>query len=148
MTTEKITNEQIVRAYDDFTNALVPFGSLDIRFAVRTALEVGEDGEWAAEQLQQFADDCGMKIEDCDPCACVYDSILQEARNEIDNLIGFDFVNDGAEIYTAANFCATSYDWRNGANETIKEKLIENEIAFDDLSEKTKWFLSEIEASY
>jgi len=142
------TKEQIDYAYDCFTNALIPFGSMDIRSAVNTALEVGEDGEWAAEQVQEFADSCGMKIDDCDPCYCVYDSILQTARGEIEDLTGFDFLNDGAEIDTAGNYCCTSYDWRNEAPETIKQKLIEAEIVFADLSEKTQWFLSQIEAEY
>ena len=46
------------------------------------------------------------------------------------------------------NFCATSYDWSDDAPETIKEKLIEGEILFEDLSEKTQWFLEQIEANY
>ena len=144
----EITENQIISNYDDFTNYLVPFGSLDIRTAVKVALEVDENGEWAAQQLQEFAESCDMKIEDCDPVYCVYDTILQEARNEIDNLINFDFMNDGAYIDTYGNFVATSYDWRDEANETIKEKLIENKIEFSDLSIKTQWFLEQIEANY
>ena len=147
-TTNEITAKQIDREFDNFTASLIPFGSLDIRTAVNTALEVGEDGEWVVDQLREFADSCDMRIEGCDPVYCVYDAILQEARNEIDNLINFDFVNDGAEIDTYGNFCATSYDWRDKANETIKEKLIENEIKFSDLSIKTQWFLEQIEANY
>jgi len=144
----EITENQIISNYDDFTSNLIPFGSLDIREAVKTALQVGEDGDWAAEQVREFADSCGMKIEDCDPVFCVYDTILQEARNEIDDLINFDFCNDDAEIYTAGNYCATSYDWSDDANEKIKDKLIENDILFDDLSDKTQWFLEQIEANY
>ena len=147
-TTNEITAKQIDREFDNFTASLIPFGSLDIRTAVNTALEVGEDGEWAADKLSESADSCDMKIEDCDPVYCVYDAILQEARNEIDDLINFDFLNDGAEIYTSGNFTATSYDWRDEANEAIKEKLIENKIEFSDLSEKTQWFLNQIEANY
>ena len=147
-TTNEITAKQIDREFDNFTASLIPFGILDIRTAVNIALEVGEDGEWAADQLSEFADSCNIKIKDCDPVYCVYDAILQEARNEIDNLINFDFLNDGAEIDTCGNFCATSYDWRDEANETIKEKLIENEIEFSDLSIKTQWFLEQIEANY
>ena len=144
----EITAEQIDREFGNFTASLVPFGSLDIRTAVNTALEVGEDGEWVADQLREFAYICEMKIEDCDPVYCVYDAILQEARNEIDYLINFDFLNDGAEIDTYGNYMATSYDGRGEANEKIKEKLIENEIEFSDLSIKTQWFLEQIEANY
>ena len=85
------TTNKIDYHFEQFTSNLIPFGSLDIRTAVKTALEVGEDGDWAAEQTREFADSCGMKIEDCDPVYCVYDTILQEARNEIGDLTGFDF---------------------------------------------------------
>jgi hypothetical protein len=144
----KETELQLDYQFDNFCSNLMPFGSLDIRTAVRAAVQVGEDGDWAAECVRDFAESCDMKIDECDPVYCVYDAILQEARNEIDNLISFDFCNDGAEIYTAGNYCATSYDYSDDANDTIKEKLIENEIDFADLSEKTKWFLNEIEANY
>ena len=142
------TNEKISREYDNFCAHLIPFGSLDIRRAVEVAIEVGEDGDWAAEQIEHFAEDTDGNIKDCDPVYCVYNSILQESRNEIDDLIGFDFCNDGAEVYTYGNFMATSYDWSDDAPQTIKEKLIENEIDFNELSIKTQWFLKEIEANY
>lgn len=141
----KITNEKISREYDNFCANLIPFG---IRRAVEVAIEAGEDGDWAAEQIEQFAEETGGSIKDCDPVYCVYDSILQEARNEIDDLINFDFCNDGAEIYTYGNFMATSYDWSDDAPQKIKEKLIENEIDFNDLTTMTQWFLKEIEANY
>lgn len=142
------TTQQVDNAYNDFTNALIPFGSMDIRSAVNTALEVGENGEWAAEQVQEFAESCGVEIDKCDPCYCVYDSILQTVRGEIEDLTGFDFVNDGAEIDTAGNYCCTTYDWRDDAPETIKQKLIDAEIEFSDLSQKAQWFLNQISANY
>jgi hypothetical protein len=148
MKNSKITNEQIIYNYENFTSNLIPFGSADIREAIITSLAVGEDGDWAAEKVREFSDSCDIKIEDCDPVYCVYDTILQEARNEIDGLINFNFFNDGAEIYTNGNFCATSYDWSDEAPETIKDKLIEAKIVFKDLSEKTQWFLEKIAAQY
>ncbi len=148
MKNKEITAEQINRNHDDFTNYLIPFGSADIRRAIEVALEVDEDGDWVAKQVEEFTEDTGLNIKDCDPVGCVYDTILQEARNEIDNLTDFDFCNDGADVYTYGNFCATSYDWSDDAPEKIKDKLIENEIDFNDLSIKTQWFLTQIEANY
>lgn len=144
----KITTEKINREYDNFTNAMVTYGALDIRTAVTTAIEVGEGGDWVAELVQEQAEQMGMNVNDLDVVAEVYDDILQTSRNEISCLIDFDFCNDGAEIYTAGNYCATSYDWSDNANETIKDKLIENEIVFRDLSKKLQWFLNEIDANY
>lgn len=133
--------------FDSFTNYLIPFGSLDIRTAVNVALEVGEDGEWAAQICEQEAEEFGVQLKDIDPVGAIYDAILQDARSEIEEETGFDFVNDGAEIWVSANYMATSYDFRDDANVVIKERL-QNAVPFDELSEKTKWFLSEIEANY
>ena len=144
----EISNNTITREYDNFTSAMVTFGSMDIRRAVTIAIEVEEDGDWVAEVVQEQAEQMGMNVNDLDIVSEVYNDILQTSRNEIDNLIDFDFCNDGADVYTAGNYCATSYDWSDNANETIKEKLIENEIQFADLSVKCQWFLTEIEANY
>lgn len=147
-TIERITEKEISYNYDNFVSSLIPFGSMDIRAAVTIALEIGEDGDWAAEQLKEFAESTDMNIWDLDPVCCVYDAILQEARNEIEKLTGFDFVNEGAEIYTYGNYCATSYDWSYDAPSIIKEKLIASNINFSELSLKVQWFLESIEANY
>ena len=147
-TTIKITEKEVNYQYDNFTNYLIPFGSSDIRKAVEIALEVGESGEWAAEQVQEFAESCGVNIDKCDPVSCVYDAILQEARTEIEEKTNFDFCNDGTDIWTSGNYVAPSYDWSNDSPEIIKEKLQENDIIFESLSLKTQWFLEQIYAEY
>ncbi len=144
----EISENTITREYDNFTSAMVTYGSMDIRRAVYVAIEVEEDGDWVAEVVQEQAEQMGMNVNDLDIVSEVYNDILQTSRNEIDDLINFDFCNDGADIYVAGNYCATSYDWSNNSNEIIKEKLIENEIEFSDLSVKCQWFLTEIEANY
>ena len=144
----KISENTITREYDNFTSAMVTYGSMDIRRAVYVAIEVEEDGDWVAEVVQEQAEQMGMNVNDLDIVSEVYNDILQTSRNEIDDLINFDFCNDGADIYVAGNYCATSYDWSDNSNEIIKEKLIENEIEFSDLSVKCQWFLTEIEANY
>ena len=144
----EISENTITREYDNFTSAMVTYGSMDIRRAVTIAIEVEEDGDWVAEVVQEQAEQMGMNVNDLDIVSEVYNDILQTSRNEIDDLINFDFCNDGADIYVAGNYCATSYDWSDNSNEIIKEKLIENEIEFSDLSVKCQWFLTEIEANY
>jgi len=144
----EISNDTITREYDNFTSAMVTFGSMDIRRAVYVAIEVEEDGDWVAEVVQEQAEQMGMNVNDLDIVSEAYNDILQTSRNEIYDLINFDFCNDGADIYVAGNYCATSYDWSDNSNEIIKEKLIENEIQFADLSVKCQWFLTEIEANY
>ena len=144
----EISENTITREYDNFTSAMVTYGSMDIRRAVYVAIEVEEDSDWVVEVVQEQAEQMGMNVNDLDIVSEVYNDILQTSRNEIDDLINFDFCNDGADIYVAGNYCATSYDWSDNSNEIIKEKLIENEIEFSDLSVKCQWFLTEIEANY
>ena len=132
----------------NFYANIIPFGSYDVATAIDIAIEVGEDGDWVAEEVRYLTNSYDVPLEYCDVVCIVYNSILQEARNEIDNLIDFDFCNDGADIYTSGNYIATSYDWSDNANEKIKNKLIESEILFEDLSKKTQWFLTQINANY
>ena len=62
-----------------------------------------------------------------DPVYCVLDHILQMARNELDDVLGYDFQNDyrggGTEIYTYGNFMCSSFDRSEGARGELQEKL-------------------------
>ena len=76
--------------------------------------------------------------------------ILQMARNHIDDVTGYDFINDftdgGTEIYTYGNYMCSSYDYSTKAIEELKnvvlpyrEQLLENQ--------RCKYFLGELEIS-
>ena len=144
----EISENTITREYGNFTSAMATYGSLYIRRAITIACEVEEDGDWVANVVQEQAEQLEVDVFKLDIVVEVYEDILQTSRNEIDDLINFDFCNDGAAIYVARNYLTTSYNWSNNANETIKEKLIENEIEFSDLSIKCQWFLTEIGVNY
>lgn len=136
---------QINNAIADFN----PFGWLDISTAVNAALQAGKDTSFVYDSVSEFAESCGLKIEDCDPVYCVMDAILQEARNEICEVANFDFCNDCStgEIYTAGNFMCTSYDYNTEAKNELIQALADNGILIEDLSEETQYFLAEIEVS-
>lgn len=136
--------QRIDREYDHFTGYLIPFGSMDIRSAVTTSIEAGFDGNWAGEQVDEMMEATGMPLGDLDPCYCVYDSILQIARNQIEELTGHDFVNDQKEIYTYGNFMCTAYDYEQEAIDELTKVLEDKEIAESDLDDATRWFLNEI----
>lgn len=140
----KMTNEEIKRHYEDFCHYLTSYGYLDIRKAVEVALEIGESGDWAAEQVLCFQDECGCSISEIDPVYVVYEAVLQEARDEIFKHTGLDFLNDNAEVCTFGNYVATSYDWYNDAPSVISGKLKKHKISVSDLSLKTQWFLKQI----
>lgn len=128
----------------DFRGAFCPFGFLDIKRAVSQALEVGKSADWAFKQIEQFAEDCCMKITDLDPCYVVMDAILQMARNEIIDVAGFDIQND-ASFYTAGNFCATSYDWPSDDIENLRDALVGNPDGLENLSDATRYWLIQVE---
>ncbi len=63
-----------------------------------------------------------------DPVYCVLDHILQMARNEIDEVLGYDFINDltcGLEFNTHGNFMCSSYDFSDEAKGELTQRLDE-----------------------
>lgn len=132
-------NQETERAIAEFC----PFGYLDLKAATTAALEAGKTSDYVYEQTQEFAESCDMQIDKCDPVACVFDSLMQEARNEIEELINYDFLNDfsgNGEIYVFGNLLDTHYFGEEGKDE-LKAKLQEAKIKLEDLSEVTQWFL-------
>lgn len=141
----KATEQMVSNAIHDFC----PFGYLAMQAAVNAAIQAGKDSSFVYECVSEFSESCDAPIDKFDPVYCVMDTILQEARTEIENLTGHDFCNDsiGTEPYTAGNFMCTSYDYSSTAREQIIEKLAENDIAIEDLEDATQYFLSGIEIS-
>ncbi len=137
---ENYINQETERASADFC----PFGYLDLKAAITAALEAGKTSNYVYEQTHEFANSCDMQIDECDPVYCVYESLMQEARNEIEDLINYDFLNDfsgdSGEIYVFGNFLDTHYFGEEGKAE-LKAKLQEAKIKMEDLSESTQWFL-------
>lgn len=129
-----------------YCEQFVPFGSLDIHAAIDAAIAAGHTPEWAADQVTEFMDSTRCKISDVDPVYAVYESILQEARNEIEEeTSGYDLLNDGdGSIYTYGNYLDTSYDYREEDVAKLKKRLKKCRVVFSDLSQATQWFLNEI----
>lgn len=128
----------------DFRDSFCPYGYLDVKRAIEVALEIGEDADWAFEQAQNFAGECGMKLQDVDPCYVVFDAVLQSARQEIEYLTGFDIQND-ASFETHGNYCASCYDWRTDDLESLTERLRPYADRLDDLEEVTKYWLAQVD---
>ncbi len=147
MKNQLLTTEATEAQINDAISSFNPFGYLDIQTAINAALQAGKTTDFVYESVCDFSENCGVKINDCDPVYCVMDAILQEARNEIDDLTGFDFCNDctEGEIYTAGNFMCTSYDYKEQSKEELINALTESKIIIEDLSQATQYFLSEIE---
>jgi len=130
---KKLEEERQERRIDfeinSFNQSMTDFGSGDIASAVEKGDELGLSGSEVADLAREFADETGTSLSDIDPVATVYEHELQMARNKIDSVIGYDFLNDfegdGTEIYTAGNFLATSFDYGQEAHDDL-EKRIQN----------------------
>lgn len=147
MSTETNNIEITERDFTAYYRQLVPFGYMDAEAAIRTACEAGKDADWAAEQVTEYMESTDSKIDEVDPVACVYDSLLQIFRGEIEELTGFDFMNDSESstpIYVAGNCMCTSFDYKDDAIQELTSKLKEHEISIEDMSSEAQWVLSEL----
>ncbi len=98
-----------------------PYGSLDVREAIKFGLEFGINADKIVELAEQFSQDTGILFEELD---IVYEHVLQDARNRIYETRGYDFVDDRpSEIYTLGNFMATTYDYTQEARGRLMSKI-------------------------
>lgn len=88
-------------------------------------------------------EDTGSTLDQIDPNAAVYDALLQEARNDIEQAIQTDILNDTSEqIEVAGNCMCTSLDYTEGAKTELIAILAQIEPA--DYSEAINWLVSEV----
>ena len=136
-------SENIEYEIERFQAAIIPFGYLDIKAAVATALEGGHDGEWLAEQVQQFMEDTDIKLDDIDPNYVAYDSLLQEARTEIEEITEIDILNDTkSQVEVYGNYMCTSLDYSEEAAEELRGIL--EKIVDEDKTPAIKWLQNEL----
>ena len=139
--------EYLEREIAEFRGSFCPYGYLDVKKTLEEAWAIGKDGDWAYEEVKWFAQMCDTPLEDVDPCYAVMDRILQDARNEIEELTGFDIQND-ADFYTAGNYMATTYDWKSEDVEELTERLRPYYYRLERLSDLTKYWLSQVDIDY
>lgn len=133
-----ITEQQV----QEFQSSFCLFGYLDIQYAIDYAIKSGHSIDWAVEQIEDYIEDTGVDISDIDCVYIVLDSILQEARNEIDDLIKVDIQNDmRADVY--GNYMDSSFEWNEEDEKTtLKKKLKKHK---EKLSQNTIYFLESVE---
>ena len=82
-----------------------------------------------ADLVRDWSEETGTDMDDLDIVAIVYEHELQMARNKIDSVLGYDFLNDtehgGTEFYVAGNYMATSFDYSKEAVSDLQEKINE-----------------------
>lgn len=141
---ELLRKERIDKEANNFIWSLVPFGYQDINAAVETAMEAGHDSEWMADQVRDFMDETGGKVDDVDCNYVVYDGLLQEVRSDIEKLTDVDILNDtrhSIEVY--GNAMCTSLDY---SEEALRELIdILCKIDPDDYTDAIRWVIRELD---
>ena len=126
-----------------------PFGFLDMQAACHIWEAVWLYKRELFEIIDNFKESCGeCGYTNSDPVYSVLEYILQMARSHIEEVTGYDFINDfsghGTEIYTHGNFLCSSYDYSSEAVSELKEKIADHL----DCLMQNKWcryVLSELE---
>lgn len=111
---------------DEFCSQFCPYGYRDIEVCINNAEEAGKQIQDAVEMVKQYSDDTGTPLENCDPVACVYDALYQEARTDIERLTSKDISNDKPfdSIHVAGNYMATSLDAKQEAFDALKNLIV------------------------
>lgn len=126
----------------EFHNTLTGYGSADVETAIEKFKDVNLSASELADQVREYADSTGTSLSRIDVCYVAYNHILQMARNEISDILGFDICNDikdGTEFYTSGNAMCTSFDYSSEAQEQLEavlkkadqesiEELLENDF--------------------
>jgi hypothetical protein len=133
----------IEQALEDFRARYCPYGSLDLIAALKAADEVGQDSDWVLDQVEEYAEQCGMKKDDMDVVYVVYDNILVSARGEIEELTGVD-ICDGINVY--GNYLTTFFDVSEEFISQLKAafEYKELDIHSDEYSLYTQFLLNNI----
>lgn len=126
-----------------------PFGYLDIDRASKIGDELWIYEAELFEIIDNDRESMGYEgFKNIDPVASTLDYILQMARNKIEKITGYDFLNDFSwnwtEIYTYWNYMCSSYDYSQDAIDELQEKI----APFIHELNQDKWcsyFLKELE---
>ena len=128
---------------NEFRAAFCPYGYMDIQTAISHAEDAGHTIDWAVEQIEEFVESTGSPIDKIDPVYVVMDSILQEARTEIEEQTGTDIQND-LSIDTYGNFMCSSWECSEEDREELQSLIIDR-IDSDVWSANTLYFLQQID---
>jgi len=115
------SHEQLSREYDQFTNTITEFGSGEIERAVELFSEIGKTGYDLAEEVREWSESTGTPINKIDIVLVAYEYILQNARNEINDVLKVDIISD-LYFETHANYDASSFDWQEKITRKTKEE--------------------------
>lgn len=141
----EITENYLNSSYDEFIRQLIPFGSMDIAACVKTAAVVNLSMQELAEIITQYCEDTDTNLFDektVDINAILNDYIIQQARQELDEIIQIDICD--LDLYFYANYLDCPLQYKEEDAEIILKSLQEKNVNWDDLSDYTQYLLDEM----
>lgn len=144
----EVTENYLNNSYDEFLRQLVPFGSMDIMACIKTAATVNLSMQELSEIILQYCEDTETNLFDentVDINAILNDYIIQQARQELEELIRIDIMD--LDIYFFANYLDCPLQYKEEDAEKILELLQEKNTNWDDLSDCTQYLLNEMNLS-
>lgn len=123
----------------DFYRSLVPWGILDIEYAINTLESSSVQMRDVIEKVNAYQDS-GKKLEDLDICGVIYETALDEARENIYQEADLDLM--GYQINVYSNYLDTSFDYLHERVKILEKNL--EKFSLSDFNETTQWFFSEI----
>ena len=122
----EVAREQV----EELQGYFCPFGFLDLKAAIEHGQAVSLSPSDIYDLIDEARECMGFtqfaSFDNMDPVYCILDHILQMARNEIDDVLGYDFQNHfrgDTEFYTDGNFMCSSYDFSEAAKDDLTGKL-------------------------
>lgn len=128
----------------DLYTSILPYGRLDMEhlanFLENSEIEIDDFSEY----LESYCEETESNLIETDLNYVAYEYLLQQARNEIEELTGKDIVNDTTkqDLYVYGNYIDTQYDFSDETTEEIKEWL--KDINKESMSKQLIAFLEYI----
>lgn len=144
---ERTADEITSRNYDELMGQLCPWGSSDVWHMIKTAEEVNLSMYELAEILQEQAENWDINLYNDNPTtdvnALLNDYILNQARNNIEELTGIDIVND-FDVYFFQNYLDCPLRYSAECQEAIEEAIKEKELKKSDFDVYSLYVLDEM----
>jgi len=122
--TQEEHDRQIKYMIENFQAECCPYGYMDIQAAMEIFKDFNKTSCDLIEAIDEYIYSCEGDRNALDITALAYDTILQEIRNKIDTLIGFDLMND-ANFYAYGNYMCSSFDYSTDDIELLTKAIKE-----------------------
>ena len=139
--------QRVDRETNYFLKGVSSYGSADLDAAIRKMLVLGEYGSDLTDLVNQQANDLDVDIKDVDVVGVVFDHMVQEARNKIDEILDFDIMND-IEVIIYYDLMCSSIELGDEDKKLLEEKFKEaTQEQLDELKDNAyvKEFLDDVD---